>query len=249
MKLYDNLIDETLKAIADAGDVRSFPVRGNAWKCNASSEFIMARDAALELGGSGEPSVNYTCPTTSGKVGKDEILVCGRDINEIKDDTAFARIVLLETEDLGEDTDSERAFRAIRELDFVRYHVFPKGYMVRVSAQSNQEQVRISRDALNAGMDFERIGAAYAAKYKAVNLVKHVKIIFITDRKLVEALRPNADKVDSITKTLTHILDGLPTDCGHCSMKSVCDEVDGMRELHLGKSRNQSERKTNETGI
>ena len=68
------------------------------------------------------------------------------------------------------------------------------------------------------------------------------------DSKLVEKLTPNAGKVDAITKTLTHILDGLPTDCGHCSLKPVCDEVEGMRELHLGKKKkNQEETRNAET--
>ncbi len=107
--------------------------------------------------------------------------------------------------------------------------------MVRVSSQSNQEQVRISKDALKEGINFARVGASYISKYKAVSQVKNVRVIFITDTALVEALSPNADKVDAITRTLTHILDGMPTDCGHCSMKPVCDEVEGMRELHLGK--------------
>ena len=62
-----------------------------------------------------------------------------------------------------------------------------------------------------------------------------MRVIFVTDGELVEKLKPFAGKVDDITKTLTHILDGLPTDCGHCSMKPICDEVDGMRELHLGR--------------
>ncbi len=235
MKLYDSLIDTTFAALEKMPLRRFTPDKAKSWKCNENSEFIMARDAALELGGAGEPSVNYTCPTTSGKVAEDEILLCGPDIREIKKDTAFARIGILETGDLGEEADQEKAFGAIRNLDFVRYHVFPSGYMVRVSSQSNQEQVRISRDAIRAGIDFASVGAAYIEKYKAVDIVKNVRIIFITERKLVEELRPNADKVDAITRTLTHILDGMPTDCGHCSMKPVCDEVEGMRELHLGK--------------
>ncbi len=235
MKLYDNLIDGTMEELGKLqGRKISFDQK-SSWKCLENTEFIMQRDAGLELGGSGKPSVNYTCVTTSGKVTEDEILVYGKDINEIKGDTAFARIVILETEDLGEDQDQEKAFQAIRNLEFVRYHVFPEGYMVRVSSQSNQEQVRISKDALKKGINFARVGASYISKYKAVSQVKNVRVIFITDTALVEALSPNADKVDAITRTLTHILDGMPTDCGHCSMKPVCDEVEGMRELHLGK--------------
>ena len=234
MKLYDNIIDETTKSLEATKVMRYDYAPQKAWPCLANSEFIMERDKGAELGSGGEPSVNYTCPTTSGKVAADEILVCGPDIRQVSGNTAFARIVILETTDLGEETDQEKAFQAIRNLDFVRYHVFPKGYMVRVSSQSNQEQVRISRDAIKRGIDFQSIGSAYIAKYKEVDSVRAVRMIFITDRALVEALRPNADKVDAITRTLTHILDGLPTDCSHCSMKPVCDEVDGMRELHLG---------------
>ena len=148
-------------------------------------------------------------------------------------DVPFAKIVLLETNDLGESEDEEKAYRTIRNIEFVRYHVFPVGYMVRVSAQSNEEQVRVSKKVINSGIRFSYVGAAYIKKYRALPEVRHVRIIFITDGELVEKLKPYAGKVDGITRTLTHILDGLPTDCGHCTMKAVCDEVEGMRELHL----------------
>ncbi len=235
MKLYDNLIDGTMEVLDSAQGNRISFDPNNAWKCLKDTEFIMQRDAAIELGGSGLSSVNYTCVSTSGKVTEDEVLVYGKDIKDIKSDTAFARIVILETTDLGEETDQEKAFAAIRNLEFVRYHVFPEGYMVRVSSQSNQEQVRISKEAVKRGISFAKVGASYISKYKALDQVKHVRVIFITEKDLVETLTPNADKVDAITRTLTHILDGMPTDCGHCSMKSVCDEVEGMKELHLGK--------------
>ncbi|RKM55952.1 hypothetical protein D6855_15620 [Butyrivibrio sp. CB08] len=235
MKLYDNMIDVTMEALSHSQGKRVAGSSVSAWKCLDNSEFIMQRDAGLELGGAPEPSVNYTCVSTSGKVTEDEILVYGRDISEITGGCGFARVVVLETEDLGEEADTEKAFQAIRNLEFVRYHVFPEGYMVRVSSQSNQEQVRISREALKKGISFASVGAAYIAKYKAVEGVKNVRIIFITESDLVKEILPNADKVDAITKTLTHILDGMPTDCGHCSMKPVCDEVEGMKELHLGK--------------
>ena len=238
MKLYDGIISDTLDVLSGfeaRGSVKRYPYKGSSWKDNGNSEFIMQRDVALELGAGGEPSVNYTLVTTSGIVTENETLVYGPDINEIHGNVSFARIVILETEDLEEDKDQEKAFSAIRNLEFVRYHVFPKGYMVRVSARSNQEQIRISQGAYLNGISFAKVGALYIRKYKEVSGVKNVRVVFITDRELVEKLMPNADKVDTITKTLTHILDGMPTDCGHCSMKSVCDEVDGMRELHLGK--------------
>jgi CO dehydrogenase/acetyl-CoA synthase beta subunit len=118
-------------------------------------------------------------------------------------------------------------------MEFVRYHVFPKGYMVRVSTTSFKEQVRVAKQAVRAGISFSGVGADYIARYKEIPGVRTVRIIFITDEALVNELVPNAKKTDDITKTLTHIMDGLSLDCSHCSMKPVCDEVDGMREEHL----------------
>ena len=37
-----------------------------------------------------------------------------------------------------------------------------------------------------------------------------------------------------MTGTLTHIFEGLPTDCSVCALKDICDEVEGMKELHFG---------------
>ena len=233
MKLYDSIIKSTGEILAEKEGIRFTYDRSRIWKNAGESELIMRRDAAFELGGQGQPSVNYTCVTTSGLITEDEVYVYGPDLPNIRADVPFAKIVLLETNDLGESEDEEKAYRTIRNIEFVRYHVFPVGYMVRVSAQSNEEQVRVSKKVINSGIRFSYVGAAYIKKYRALPEVKHVRIIFVTDGELVQKLMPYADKVDGITRTLTHILDGLPTDCGHCTMKAVCDEVEGMRELHL----------------
>ena len=91
-----------------------------------------------------------TCVTTSGLITEDEVYVYGPDLPDIRADVPFAKIVLLETNDLGESEDEEKAYRTIRNIEFVRYHVFPVGYMVRVSAQSNEEQVRVSKKVINS---------------------------------------------------------------------------------------------------
>ena len=240
MKLYDAIIKNTNEILASS-EAKRFPYDvARVWKDRGESELIMMRDAAFELGGAARDSVNYMCATTSGLVNEDEVVLYGPDLCEITEaNNAFARVVILETEDLGEADDQEKAFAAIRNLEFVRYHVYPVGYMVRVSSQSNQEQVRVSTRVIDAGIRFSYVGNAYIKRFKEIDVVKHVRVIFVTDPVLVAKLLPNAGKVDDITKTLTHILDGLPTDCGHCSMKEVCDEVDGMKELHLGKKANK----------
>ena len=41
--------------------------------------------------------------------------------------------------------------------------------------------------------------------------------------------------------SLSKILEGMPTDCGSCNLKAICDEVEGMRELHFGKEKHTTE--------
>lgn len=235
MNLYDSIIRKTITELAGQTPKQYAYDEHASWTDTGSNELIMLRDAAFELGGDGKPSVNYTCVTSdAGLVDKDEVLVYGPELNEIHGDESFARIVFLEVGDIGED---EEAYNAIRNMEFVRYHVFPKGYMSRVSSESNQEQVRISRNAIQQGISFEKVGDDYIGRYKSIAGVSHVKIIFLVGQQAIETLQPNAKKVDDITKTLTHILDGISTDCAHCNNKPICDEVEGLRELHLGKKK------------
>lgn len=231
MKLYDSIIKTVLDKTKKAGVIEITDNSKEAWPVTKSSELVMQRDSAFELGGGTNPSVNFTLVSTEHFVEEDGIFLVGDDILDINSDCAFARIVILETDEIGE---AEDAYDAIRNMEFARYHVFPEGYMVRVSSLSNQEQVRISKDARKKGINFSSIGKAYIEKYKAISHVKNARVIFITDKELVESLSEYAKTADDITKSLTHIFDGLATDCGHCDFKKVCDEVEGMKEMHLG---------------
>ena len=232
MELYNHIIESTRAALAGSLPRRWDFDPAALWPDTGASELVMLRDAAFELGGSGKASANFTCVTGDvALVPRDEVLLYGPDLPQLTGDVSFARLVFLLVDDIGTE---EEAFSAIRDMEFVKYHVFPKGYMVRTSAESNREQVRVSRAALREGIDFRRLGNAYLARYKQNMHIRRAQIVFLTDRAVVAELAKTAKQVDAITKTLTHILEGIPTDCGSCSLKPVCDEVEGMRELHFG---------------
>lgn len=245
MELYDSLIRKA-EALTGASAPRRYafsPAR--AWPETKDFELVMLRDAAYELGGSGKSAVNLTCVTTSPKlVEKNEIVVIGPDLGELRGDTPFARLALLRVGDIESDEDDggEQAFRAIQNIDFVKYHVFPRGYMMRTSSESNREQVRVSRAALKDGMSFERIGNAFLRRYKADPNVLAVKLVFVTAPDADYAgLSECAKNARDVTLTLSKILEGMPADCGSCALKSICDEVEGMRELHFGKEKHTTE--------
>ena len=39
--------------------------------------------------------------------------------------------------------------------------------------------------------------------------------------------------------TLSKILEGMATDCHSCSLREICDEVEGLKELHFGKEKKE----------
>ena len=232
MKLYNSLIDEVNKIISE-NNKKSLEVnREIGWEMLAKNELILAKQSAYELGADGFPSTSTSLVTTDDSiVVKDEITLIGADLSNINKDVPFARIMLINIDDVGEDS---AAYKAIRDMEYVKYDVIPKGYMQRTSFMEFREQVRVSKDALKSGISFSNIGSAYISKLKENPKVKNVHIIFITEDILkFDELRKIAVKVDAVTKTLNHVLTEMDFDCKTCALKNICDEVEGLRELHF----------------
>ena len=234
MELYNSLIKES-NSLLEKGRPRVWEYRpGDAWKDIGSSELVLQKDAAYELGAMGKGSANYVLFTSNPElVDKDQILLYGADLGEIRGDVDFARIVLLRVGLI--DGDDEAVYRTLKDIEFAKYHVYPEGYMVRMSPESYREQVRVSKQALKKGVSFKNIGANYITAYKKDPNVLNATVIFVTAPGFdYGAMKKLAKKANDVTGTLTHILEGLPTDCSVCALKDICDEVEGMKELHFG---------------
>lgn len=143
--------------------------------------------------------------------------------------------------DAGANSDSasentSAAYKLVQDMDFVKYHFFPKGFMLRTSGQSGREQVRVSKDALRDGISFERIGNALLSHYKKDARVLAVRVTFITAPEAdYTELQREARLAADIRNSLSELQKGLPTECGSCSIREICNEVEGLRELHFGK--------------
>ena len=234
MELYNALIKQTLAEFEDKPK-KSYDFNpARAWKDVGSSELVLQKEAAYELGARGKGSANYILYTSSAELaGKDRVIVCGRDLKEVSGDCDFARIVILRIGVL--DDDDEKVYRTLKDIEFAKYHVHPEGYMVRMSPESHREQIRVSKKAVAGGISFEKLGANYIAEYKKNPNVVNATVIFATDPTLDYAkLQALAKMSVDVTGTLTHIFEGLPTDCSVCALKDICDEVEGMKELHFG---------------
>ena len=232
MELYNDIIQNTV-GLLSAYSPENLEVNSkSSWEMCGKNELILSKEAAFEMGGSRLPSLNYSCVTTSTSlIEEDSILLLGPDLKEIKNDVPFIRIALISIKDLGDD---EEAYRAIKNLEYVKYDIIPKGYMMRASSFDRREQVRVSKEAILKGINFGAIGNAYINKLKENELVKAACIIFITKNiPEFKLLNEFSNKVEAVTQTLNHALSNSNLDCESCSLKSICDEVDGMKELHF----------------
>lgn len=234
MELYNSLIIDTRAQLEGLSAKVWDYSPADCWTDVGSSELVLQRDSAYEMGAMGKGSANYVLFTSSSElVNKDQVILYGPDMGQIKGDCDFARIVLLRVGVL--DDDDEAVYRTLKDIEFAKYHVYPEGYMVRMSPESSREQIRVSKKALAKGISFRSVGASYVAEYKKDANVLNATVIFITDpRADYASLQAAAKKASAVTGTLTHILEGLPTDCSICALKDICDEVEGMKELHFG---------------
>lgn len=226
MVIYNSFIEQ-LKGLV--GDLRALDNTSSRLKDAGKNDIIFTKDTAFELGGSQLPCVS-TLAVSSDIIFSDRAYLVGKDLGEIKKDAPFGKIVLLEIEELDGD---DEAFKRIKELDQVKYKFYVKDFMVRASAFSMREQIRVSKNALKAGYTFADLGNKLIEEYKKYPIVKSVDIIFITEFDNFGELNHIAQKIKDTTSALNHILDNVLFDCSSCNLKPICDEVEGMKELHM----------------
>ena len=230
MVLFDGLINQINGILPKEG--KHFSYKQSPLKRGDRNSILLLKDTAFELGGSQKPCVS-TLAVSSDMRFDNCVHLYGQDLFEIKEDCAFGKIVFLEIEDVDEET----AFDRIKELELVRYNFCPEGFMTRASALSMREQLRVSKKAVKSKVSFADLGNALIEEYLQNPIVKSVQIVFITEFEDFHALLMLADKIKSTLSALNHILDNVLFDCSTCNLKPICDEVEGMKELHMKKAK------------
>lgn len=232
MILYNQLIHQITNLLPPCKKI--FAYQNTNLKQGKKNAILLLKDTAYELGGSQKPCIS-TMAVSSSIQFDNSIYLYGKDIPEIKEDTAFCKIVFLEIEDIDEET----AFDKIKELELIRYNHCPDGFMTRASALNMREQIRISKKAVKKGITFADYGNFLLQEYFKNPIVKSARIVFMTQFDKFDELLLLADKIKSTTSALNHILDNVIFDCSTCNLKEICDEVDGMKELHMKKTKSK----------
>ena len=180
MNVYDAVIADVNRCLASYTP-KVWPANPDrAAKEGGKNQLILGSEAAYELGALSCDSVSCLLLTEDAEqVPRDEVVLYGPDLPEIKGDCSFARITVLRTEDITRDGE-QAAFAIIKGIETKKYGVYPEGYMIRAAAFSNREQARVSRKALDKGLTFEQVGNLFIRQYRRSRFVQTVKVIFIT---------------------------------------------------------------------
>ena len=235
--LYDEIIKKEIALVkGQESRAKQLPVSmdKNVWKDSGKNGLVLKSDMQCELGGSSLQAVgNQMVTTDKGLVAADELLLIGPDLPEITANRSYARIawILLDDQAAVQERD---LYDMIRAIEYIRYRVNPYGYMQRIALSGHREPVRISKRAVREGLDFAKVGSLYLQAYHQNPYVKAVKMMFFTDPdKDYEEFARDAERTESLTKALDHVLKDFKMDCASCSLKEICDEVEELKVLHF----------------
>ena len=244
MKLFDKYMEEAAAVLQPYLNEYGSPVAadGPAWPLAEKNPFIMERDTALELGGYPKESVNLILSSSEFRrlEGAETRLILNFDptkSGEIRDligsgqenHHSFGKIVLLQTEEMADD--AVYGFQQAVQLADLRLKL--EGVMTRSSSRQYQINLRISRKAADDGLGLGAMARTIRDHFLQVPHVGDAAVILLTgDSPLYKQLLPIAEKVKDVTVALNTMFDGIDMDCGSCNLSEICDEVEGLREMH-----------------
>lgn len=229
----DGLFDIQIKSILDLcsySQIYSMNTESQ-WSYTKREPFLMDKECVLELGKFPLKSTNMTLITEDFNLINDgEIWINGPDIPEMTGNhSPYGKIVLLQSDVLS----FEDPYPKLKDLEHIRSKIHFTDVMQRASSERNREHIRISRRAMDNGVSLYKLGTSALQMYKENEYVKAAQIIYLTgENSPYDELNEIAIEADRISQALNTVLDGLDLDCGNCDLSAICDEVEGLRDLH-----------------
>lgn len=239
MMLYDEIIQKEIALVREQESrSKQLPISmdRDVWKDSGKNGIVLKSDMQCELGGGNLKAVGNQMVTTDKElVPADELVLIGPDLRSITGSRSYARIAWILLDDSAAVRERD-LYDMIRAIEYTRYRVNPYGYMQRIALSGHREPVRVSRQAVQEGLDFAKVGSLYLQAYHQNPYVKAVRLLFFTDPDAdYEEFARDAQRAENITKALDHVLRDVKMNCASCSLKEICDEVEELKELHFQK--------------
>ena len=239
MNIFDKYIERTeelirsqWKAFGKTGNCAAAAAAGGpSWPRGARNPFLMERDAAAELGGYPRESINLILSTSTEVDDKDGVFIIGEQDMLAGSDKhiSFGKIVILTVSGVEDD----RIYDYTQQVQMADSRLFFENIMVRTSPKQFMTNLRIGKAAMAEGFSLEAMGRTIHDYFMELPQVTAAKVVLIAgETPVYRQLMPIAENVKHITAALNTMFDGIDMDCGSCAMSPICDEVEGLRQLH-----------------
>ncbi|HEY9159513.1 MAG TPA: hypothetical protein VIS94_00300 [Desulfomonilia bacterium] len=239
MELFTDTIAAVRSFVAQSSAIKSWKEDSSClWPSGGSRNIVLKDDTGLELGSPEMDSVSCLLWTQDKSLVEDgRITVIGRDFPECKDESLpFGKVVIAGVEGFNEDNAYERH----KDMDFLRYDLDLKGFMLRAASQFMREWCRISRDALQKGFSALILGSALMRLFRAQPFVKSVEVIYLTSStEDILRLREITTPAEMIIAAMNKMAVEMDFECDSCDYRTVCDDatqLKSMRESLMKKS-------------
>lgn len=232
MELFENILDQLRDFIPTKSNKVNFFNYNDSynWEKDKKTNIIMGSDTAIELGHPSKESLYFLAWTEDKeRISDGKITLIGKNIKKIKKGKcSFGEIILIS----GHEFNEENFFDRYLEMDILKRKLNLKGYMIRAVPQRMREWSRISKEAVNKGFSFEILGNEIIKKYKELEYVDGVEVIFITSgEEELKKIKPIGEKVTKSIQAMNKMFENLEYDCKVCDYQDVCNEMSELRKL------------------
>ena len=231
MELFKDTIEEVRTFIGQTEPRRICNEdHSNVWPKGGGRNIVLKEDLGLELGSPEKDSVScllWTHDLTQIEDGR--ITLLGKDFPGSQGlSLPFGKVVIVGVEGFTEDNAYERH----KDMDFLRYNLDLKGFMLRAVSQFMREWCRISKEALGANFTAQVLGSALIQLFRAQPFVKTVEVIYCTSSTAdVGRLKEITSPAEKIIAAMNKMAGEMDFECGSCDYQDVCDEADGLKGM------------------
>lgn len=231
MELFAQTIDAVGALVSTSSDRRSWIESPSfQWPSGRGRNIVLKEDMGLELGSPEQDSASCLLWTGDhSRIVDGRITLIGPDFPESPGRSIpFGKVVLAGVEGIDEDN----AYDMHRDMDFLRYELDLRGFMMRAVSQHMKEWCRISREALSMGFSARILGSSLIRLFRGRPYVKTVEVICITSSTDdVVRLREITAPAEKIIAAMNKMAVEMEFDCTSCDYQDVCDEADGLRGM------------------
>jgi|WetSurMetagenome_2_1015567.scaffolds.fasta_scaffold64102_3 CO dehydrogenase/acetyl-CoA synthase beta subunit len=231
MELFTDTIKELRSFVAQSSLINYWNAdASDLWPAGGNRNIVLKDDTGLELGSPEMDSVSCLLWTHDNSLVEDgRITLIGRDFVQCTGESLpFGKVVIACVHGFNEDNAYERH----KDMDFLRYDLDLKGFMLRAASQFMREWCRISKEAIRNGFSARILGSALIKLFRTQSFVKSTEVIYLTSSTDdIVRLKEITTPAEMIIAAMNKMAGEMDFECDSCDYKPVCDDATQLKSM------------------